>query len=275
MKVWSASVLMIVVNCPLAFAQGTAAFSHSYETASRVQQIEYRENLVVKIGGYANNPFVIEMPADEPIGDVALPPSSSYEMVKKGPRFFVRPLPGAQPATVLITTRSRSIVLDIVLGSSQGFKDRLSKLIVTLPAAPVPPPPPPAVERIEAVAAASNLAPETSSTYHNDNYTLQVVAESVDIRPREAFDDGRFTYLKFPNNQEIPAIFRSTPGTNDEVLVNSHRDGDFIVLHAVAPLWNLRLGGSVLGVFNESFEPDGSPPKGGTTVRGLERLIRQ
>ena len=55
------------------------------------------------------------------------------------------------------------------------------------------------------------------------------------MRPREAFDDGRFTYLKFPNNIEIPAIYRAVPGAKDEWLVNSHREGDFVVLHAVAP----------------------------------------
>ncbi len=100
---------------------------------------------------------------------------------------------------------------------------------------------------------------------------MQIVSETVDIRPREVYDDGRFTWFKFPSNVEIPAIYKSQPNTKDEVLVNSHVEGDYVVMHATAPLWNLRLAQSMVGVFNDSYNAVGVGPENGTTVYGLTR----
>jgi len=108
--------------------------------------------------------------------------------------------------------------------------------------------------------------------YRNANYTMQVVTETVDVRPREAFDDGRFTWLLFPRNQEVPAVYKSVPGTEEEVIVNSHMEGDYLVLHAVAPLWNLRLAGSVIGVFNEAYDAMGASSENKTVFPNIVRV---
>jgi type IV secretion system protein VirB9 len=194
----------------------------------------------------------------------------------------------ARATTVLVWTKSRTYVFDFAPGAAQGFKNRTSKVVLTLPRqTPVPASSTSAVTanalqtgalRATPMAGVVDAGPCARSTdraeYRNDHYSMQVVSETADIRPREAFDNGRFTYLKFPNNAEIPAIFRSIPGSKEEVVVNSHRECEYVVLHAVSPLWTLRLGGSVIGVFNDSYEPEGAPPRNGSSVTGLERVLR-
>ena len=86
---------------------------------------------------------------------------------------------------------------------------------------------------------------------------MQIVKEDVVIRPKEVFDDGVFTWFLFPKSQSVPVLYKSVPGTKEESVVNFHMEGDYLVAHGTAALWNLRLGGSLVGVFNDSFDPTG------------------
>jgi type IV secretion system protein VirB9 len=86
---------------------------------------------------------------------------------------------------------------------------------------------------------------------------MQIVKEEVIIRPKEVFDDGVFTWFLFPKSQSVPVLYKSVPGTKEEAVTNFHMEGDYVVAHATSALWNLRLGGSLVGVYNESFDPTG------------------
>jgi type IV secretory pathway VirB9-like protein len=102
---------------------------------------------------------------------------------------------------------------------------------------------------------------------------MEVVSLADDIRPREAFDDGRFTYLKFPNALQIPAVYRGGATAAEETLMNSHIEEDYLVLHGVHTHWVLRLGGSVIGIYNEAFDAVGVPTHSGTTTIA-ERVVK-
>ena len=96
---------------------------------------------------------------------------------------------------------------------------------------------------------------------------------SEDIAPTMAYDDGLFTYLRFPNNREMPAVFLAT-ADGFEGKVNTHvheARRDVLVVQRVARQLILRLGKSVVTVDNDSFDIDGSPPVNGTTVPGMNR----
>lgn len=106
----------------------------------------------------------------------------------------------------------------------------------------------------------------------NWNYTMQVGKNSKAIAPTSAYDDGRFTYLTFPNNRDFPAVF-VVAEDKSESLVNTHVNSDTLVVHRVSNELVLRLGDAVVGVYNESFDADGLPPDNGTTVPGAKRII--
>lgn len=110
----------------------------------------------------------------------------------------------------------------------------------------------------------------------NWNYSMQIGDASDNIAPTMAYDDGRFTYLKFPNNRDFPSAFL-VAADKTESLVNSHIDPsapDTLVLQRVSREMVLRLGNAVVGIYNDSFDPDGIPANQGTTVPGVKRVIK-
>jgi type IV secretion system protein VirB9 len=130
---------------------------------------------------------------------------------------------------------------------------------------PVPPPPSPnqvIAERLQAKAQVLNTS-----------YSIAEGKGSEDIAPVMVFDDGRFTYFRFPGNREVPAVFHVL-GDGSETLVNSRMEDDLLVVDRVSRRLMLRAGSAVVGVWNEAFDLDGLPPGGGTTVPGVQRALK-
>ena len=108
----------------------------------------------------------------------------------------------------------------------------------------------------------------------NTNYSMQKLEGSDEIIPSQVWDDGRFTFIRIPNNRSIPAIFKVS-SDNSESLVESHIENDLLVIHQVSPRWVLRLSKQVIGIWNESFDPDGIAPVNGTTIPGVARIAKE
>lgn len=110
----------------------------------------------------------------------------------------------------------------------------------------------------------------------NWKYSMQVMKGAEDIAPSMVFDDGRFTYFRFPANREVPTIYYIAP-TGEEARISFHvddKDDDLVVVERMGRQFVLRLGSAVVGVWNDAFDPDGVAPKNGTTIDGVARIIR-
>jgi type IV secretion system protein VirB9 len=107
----------------------------------------------------------------------------------------------------------------------------------------------------------------------NASYSIAQGMGSDEIVPTLVFDDGRFTYFRFPNNREVPAVFHVL-GDGAETLTNSRMEDDLLVVDRVSRRLMLRAGSAVVGVWNDAFDLDGVPPTRGTTVDGVERAIK-
>jgi len=135
--------------------------------------------------------------------------------------------------------------------------------LMALPAMPPPPSPREVIaERLQAKA-----------QVRNTNYSIAEGSGSEDIVPTLVFDDGRFTYFRFPGNREVPAVFHVL-GDGSETLVNARMEDDLLVVDRVSRRLMLRLGSAVVGVWNEAFDLDGVPPGDGTTVPGVQRTYK-
>jgi type IV secretion system protein VirB9 len=113
--------------------------------------------------------------------------------------------------------------------------------------------------------------------YSNLKYTMSATARDREIAPANVWDDARFTYFKFYPNTELPNVYTVAPdGT--EALVNRHmldREGSrVIVAEKVARKFRLRLGESVVGIYNEGFQPEGVANTSGTSTPTVRRLVR-
>lgn len=107
----------------------------------------------------------------------------------------------------------------------------------------------------------------------NWKYSKQALSGSESITPTEVFDDGRFTYLKFDGNRQVPEVF-AIESDKTEALVQTHMEGDVLVIHRVWKQFVLRSGQETVGIWNDDYDLVGVEPVNGVTVNGLKRLVK-
>ncbi|WP_341744797.1 TrbG/VirB9 family P-type conjugative transfer protein [Azonexus hydrophilus] len=61
------------------------------------------------------------------------------------------------------------------------------------------------------------------------------------FKPTQVFDDGRFTWVKMPKTQDMPAFFMVN-ANGDPELINTHLKGDYVVVQRLVDRLLLKLG---------------------------------
>lgn len=258
----------------------------------RLREVVYDPRAVVTVPVKRGVVTLVMLDADESItelaaglgGDCAKAESAWCVAAQPGGRnFFVKAKSSASAANNLaVVTDRRTHAFRFVVLADGDPKPPVYRLVVKAPArvapaprlalrdmAPlvalpvVPSPPPPQ----QVVAERLQAKPEVMNT----QYSVAEGTGSQDIVPTLVFDDGRFTYLRFPGNREIPAVFHVL-GDGGETLVNARMEEDLLVVDRVSRRLTLRAGSAVVGLWNEAFDLDGRPPGDGTTVPGVKRV---
>ncbi|MCR5864102.1 TrbG/VirB9 family P-type conjugative transfer protein [Aquincola sp. J276] len=199
-----------------------------------------------------------------------------------GRHVFVKAKTGARADNTLAVVTDRR-VHNFQLQVVDGGRGQLPVYRLTV-RAPVPAPPSavaPAARPLPPLSAVMQIDPATlvadrlqaQPAIRNTAYSIAQGAGSEDILPSLIFDDGRFTYLRFAGNREVPAVFQVL-GDGREALVNVRMEGDLLVVDRVARRLTLRAGQAVVAVWNDAFDLDGMPPTGGTTVPGVLRRLK-
>jgi type IV secretion system protein VirB9 len=258
----------------------------------RLRQVWYDPHAVITVPVKRGVVTDIVLDSDESITDLASGLGGDCSKAEAswciaaqpgGRHIFVKPKSTASAANnlaVVTDKRSHSFRLE-VLADSDG-RPPVYRLSVR---AASPPPPPPAPIAAPRPTTPETETPDTAAPSSSDliaerlqvaplpvnsDYSLAEGPGSQDIVPSLVFDDGRFTYLRFASNREVPSVFH-VQGDGSESLVNVRMEGDLLVVDRVSRRLMLRAGNAVVGIWNESFDPDGVPPTGGTTVPGVER----
>jgi len=220
-------------------------------------------------------------------GDCSKPDAAWCIAAQPGGRhLFVKPRSTASSAnTLAVVTDRRTHALRFVVLADADQRPPVYRLVVRAPVPPAAPPQrltlrdavplmalpaaPPPVPPQQLVAERLQALPQVLNT----QYSLAEGKDSEDIVPTLVFDDGRFTYLRFPGNREVPAMFHVL-GDGSEALVNTRMEDDLLVVDRVSRRLMLRAGSAVVGLWNEAFDLDGVPPAGGTTVPGVQRVLK-
>ena len=260
----------------------------------RLREVVYDPRAVVTVPVKRGVVTLVVLDADESItevaaglgGDCAKAESAWCVAAQPGGRnFFVKAKSSASAANNLaVVTDRRTHAFRFVVLADGDPKPPVYRLVVKAPArvapaprlalrdmAPlvalpvVPSPPPPQ----QVVAERLQAKPQVMNT----QYSVAEGTGSQDIVPTLVFDDGRFTYLRFPGNREIPAVFHVL-GDGGETLVNARMEDDLLVVDRVSRRLMLRAGSAVVGLWNEAFDLDGKAPGDGTTVPGVQRVLR-
>jgi type IV secretion system protein VirB9 len=286
----------MVIGCVLA---GTARSAGEVPpTDPRLREVVYDPKAVVTVPVKRGVVTLVVLDADEAITDVAAGLGGDCAKAEAawciaaqsgGRNLFVKPKSTAHAAnTLAVVTDRRTHSFRFVVLADGDPNAPVYRLVVKAPAAraampsrvtlhnsellqaltavpPAPPPPSPQQligERLQA-------KPQVLNT----SYSIAEGKGSEDIVPALVFDDGRFTYFRFPGNREVPAVFHVL-GDGSETLVNARMEDDLLVVDRVSRRLMLRTGSAVVGVWNETFDLDGVPPGGGTTVPGVQRMLK-
>lgn len=299
----------------VATATGTyAAAAHSGDIDSRIRVIQYQPQGVTKVLVQRGTVTRIILEEDERIdvsviglsADCNSPTDEWCIAANTGSnQIFVRPRDSAKKNNMEMRTNKRdySIEFDVVTGHFRGRENHASQSTAfyrvifdyakpkpKLPTVPMSP------ERVAATGALTRalggtlelakqpkihpqspddrLNDEPVGAIRNTNYSKQVLPNGDDAEPSAVFDDGRFTYFEFLGAREIPAIFAH--GSDDEPYrVNWHMQPPFVVVERTARKFTLRLGGAIVGIFNEAFDPVGIETPNSTVSDEVQRTIKK
>lgn len=190
---------------------------------------------------------------------------------KQGRDLFVKPKTGATSMNLIVVTDRRRHAF--LLHPVEGPGLTLMRLTVAAPTVPQPI----AVAASPVLPTARELIDarwQVKPMVRNSAYSVATGKDSEDIVPVMVFDDGTQTYFSFPNNRPIPTVFQIAPDGSEE-MVNARMDtDDLLVADRVGRRFVLRLGQSVAAIINDAFDLDGVPPKDGTTVPGVARVVK-
>lgn len=264
---------------------------------SNIQSTNYRDNDVVNITAFVGMSSHLVFAQDEIIEHVFTGFDDGWEATKTGNHLFlkpisakgtqtyqdeegkeiveeitIRPTPRQWKTNMNVVTNKRNYSFALNLGyGTNGKRKTTYRLTFTYPEEEA---------RLKAQAEErarlkEKMTPDVVAK--NWDYLMQVGKNSRNIAPTRAFDDGRFTYLSFAQNSEIPAIFIVTDdGT--ETLINSHisaHDTSTLVVQRIAKQFVLRLDSAVVGVSNTAFDTLAVDTQSGSTVKNVQRIIKE
>ena len=236
--------------CPT-LAQG----AYGHETDARIRTVFYDPDQVVRIDAYAGYQLMIQFGGDERIENVAIGDGSAWQITpnKGASLLFVKPLGPAAATNMTVVTDRRSYLFELDAHPA-GAAGRLGMTYVLRFSYPPPP----------VVAAVAPPPPPVPPERRNTAYAY---TGSRELLPSLVFDDGRFTYFKWPAEATTPAVFAvSQDGT--ESLVNwSWRDG-YETVDQIAPSFRLRDGKVLTTVVNKGWR---APERGPEAPRPADR----
>ena len=226
----------------------------------RVRVVPYAASTVADLPVKSGFAALISLAPEEEILQVALGEAADWEVSAQGSTLFLKPRADAASTNLLMVSQAG--------GELRRYRIRLSL------AAPDDPglyelrfiyPPPATDAKASALDAALNQA-----AFEGPRNLAYAVQGEVALQPAEVSDNGRFTALRFPGGQPLPAIY-AVSADGREQLVNADVRGEFVILHLVAPQLRLRRGGAVLCIFNQSFDPSGRAFATGAATQAVER----
>jgi type IV secretion system protein VirB9 len=296
----------LVVKLVVSLAFGGTALAAPDAADPRLREVMYDPRAVVTVPVKRGVVTLVVLDADESItevaaglgGDCAKPEAAWCVAAQPGGRtLFVKAKSSASAANNLaVVTDRRTHAFRFVVLADGDSKAPVYQLVVKAPVRVGPPvrltlrdaaplaavPAMPAIPAVPAVPALPPLPTpqqvvverlQAKPLVMNTNYSLAEGTGSQDIVPTLVFDDGRFTYLRFPGNREVPAVFHVL-GDGSETLVNTRMEDDLLVVDRVSRRLMLRAGSAVVGLWNDAFDLDGKPPSEGTTVPGVQRALK-
>lgn len=177
----------------------------------RIQAVDYRRDQVVQIEGAPGYQTTIALAPDEQIQNIAVGDSGAWQVSanRSGNILFVKPTQGGVDTNMTIVTNARFYAFDLVAAANgqQPYEVRFRY---------------PAEDGAQAPDAA--VTPEQIGHYRHSGSRL--------LRPERISDDGVKTYIGWPEDVALPAVF-IVDERGRERLANGNMRGDLYVIDSV------------------------------------------
>jgi type IV secretion system protein VirB9 len=180
----------------------------------RVQSVEYNAEQVVQLQGAPGYQITVEFAPDERIENVAVGDSGAWQVSanKRGDHVFVKPLMAGVSTNMVVVTDVRSYAFELV--PLFGPQPDMAYTVRFRYPSPVP------------VTASGTATEGAAAAAARGRYRL---SGDRAVRPSGIDDDGAKTYIEWPADHSLPAVY-SVDAKGKESLVNGNmRDGIFVI----------------------------------------------
>lgn len=189
---------------------------------NRVRVATYQDGQVYRLSVSLTHVTTVEFGQGETIRSIIAGDTEGFQLdgVPGGRAFAVKPNARGVHTNITVYTNRRSYYFNVTEASSPTYyvvQFRYPK---------------------------DNVRPTNAVARQAPNYNY-AASDQTEFTPTSVWDDGTFTYFRFPRNAPVPAIFRSTGGR--ERTVNSQQNEDGVLrVSGVSSQWVLRLGQEVV-----------------------------
>lgn len=227
--------------------------------APQVRTLAYDPSQVALIRTAPRRATELEFEAESAIDHVALGETAGWDVAVAGSRLFLKPKAGAHQTNLIVTTSgaggSRTYAFELSLGGARRGPAR-ADYVVRIEDQRA------SKEQTKSALAAARSALEAKivqlrlerGALEGPRNLAYAAQGSAELQPSEVSDNGRFTVLRFPGGQPIPAV-STVDAAGREALARFSVRGEFVVVEGAWPGLRLRKGGEVTCLTNLGFQP--------------------
>ncbi|HEY4294354.1 P-type conjugative transfer protein VirB9 [Luteibacter sp.] len=235
---------------------------------ARIKDVLYNAADVVKVVGHYGYSTDIQFAPGETTENIALGDSVAWEVAPAANHLFVKPSEDNAVTNMTVVTNKRVYQLSLDARNTHGpssgkSHDMYFQVRYVYPEDDGHGAAQASKRQVQQAFAKPPLA-------RNWNY---YGCGGRDMQPSEIFDDGRFTYMRFPAAQEIPAVF-IMDHDGSESIVNGSMHDDYYVVQRTASRFVLRRGKFVACIQNRGFDDHGVASPTNTTSPEVKRTIK-
>lgn len=259
----AALALLVAPLVAMAAPAAAVAQAVAYKAIdARIRVVPYDPDAVTSLQAVFGFQTMVQFGDDEQIQNVSIGDGAAWQVTpnKAATLLFIKPVDIATTTNMTVVTDKRSYLFELSAHSAEYARDAAYVIRFSYPK-PAPKP---------SDAAAIQVPPPVQQ--RNTDYAYTGSRANL---PSAVFDDGTFTYFKWPPQAATPALFVIADDGGESVVNYSVRDG-YQVVEQVAHRFVLRAGKQVTTVINEAWrEPQpalGAPrPADEKTARAAAR----
>lgn len=209
-------------------------------TDNRVKQVAYDPNQVYELVGTYGYQTSVEFAPDETVKVVTVGDSIAWQIMPYENRLFLKPVEPNAATNMTVITNKNTYYFKLNSSRARASKTFLVRFVY------------PNTNITSLGGGAGTIKANLGFDMEKVNLDYATSGDKRTIALSRAFDDGQFTYFLFDENTEIPAVYTVGPdGT--ESIVNTRREGKYLVVERTASLFTLRNGDAHLCVENKAM----------------------